>query len=115
MIVAVTGYSKIILIRSVKPWIMQLWNEHAAALRPDKFSLFLNTYNQACNRLARISPLTKQEQRYLVPMLSIANLYVLNWDLIKYYDTPEPDDDEYYKFIDHNIGLLHWIAHNEGA
>ena len=46
-------------------------------------------------------------------MLSIANLYVLNWDLVNYYNTPEPDDDEDYKFIDHNIGLMHWIAYNE--
>ena len=46
-------------------------------------------------------------------MLSIANLYVLNWDLVDFYNTPEPDDDEYYIFIDHNIGLMQWIAHNE--
>ena len=56
--------------------------------------------------------MTKQEQRYLVPMLSIANLYVLNWDLVDFYETSEPDDDEYYMFIDHNIGLIHWIAYN---
>jgi hypothetical protein len=54
--------------------------------------------------------LTEQEQRYLVPMLSIANLYVLNWDLVDFYNTPEPDDNGYYRFFDHNIGLMHWIA-----
>ena len=85
------------------------WNGPAAGLRPDKFSLFLGTYDQACHRLARISPLTKQERRYLAPMLSIANLYVLNWDLVNCYDALEPDDDEHYRFIDHNIGLIHWM------
>ena len=57
--------------------------------------------------------MTELEHRYQVPMLSIANLYVLNWDLVDFYDTPEPDDDEYYMFIDHNIGLIQWIANNK--
>jgi hypothetical protein len=51
----------------------------------------------------------------LVPILSIADLYVLNWDLVDFYDTPEPDDDEYYAYIDHNIGLMHWIKRHEEA
>jgi homoserine kinase type II len=86
------------------------WEENAAALRPDKFNLFLRSYNQACHRFADIHPLTEQEQRYLVPMLSIANLYVLNWDLVDFYNTPEPDDNAYYRFFNHNIGLMHYIA-----
>lgn len=89
------------------------WNNQATGLRSDKFSLFLSTYNQACRRLAHISPLTEQEKRYLVPMLSIANLYVLNWELVNFYDTMAPDDDAFYKFIDHNIVLLQWIGSNE--
>ena len=93
-------------------YFTSIWNEQAAGHRPDKFSLFLSNYNEACHRLARISPLTKQEQRYLVPMMSIANLYVLNWDLVDFYDTLEPDDND-YMFIDHNISLIHWIAYNK--
>jgi len=89
------------------------WNDQTTGLRPDKFSLFLSAYNQACRRLAHISPMTEQEKRYLVPMLSIANLYVLNWELVDFYETPEQDDDVYYKFIDHNIGLMQWIGSNE--
>ncbi|MBW2538965.1 MAG: phosphotransferase [Deltaproteobacteria bacterium] len=94
-------------------YFTSIWDDRAAGLRPDKFTLFLSVYNEACHRLTHINPLTKQEQRYLVPMLSIANLYVLNWDLVDFYNTPEPDDDEYYMFIDHNIGLMHWIAIHE--
>lgn len=94
-------------------YFTSIWNDQSTGLRPDKFLLFLSSYNEACHRLTRISPLTKQEQRYLVPMLSIANLYVLNWDLVDFYNTPEPGDDEYYIFIDHNIGLMQWIAYNE--
>jgi homoserine kinase type II len=42
-------------------YFTSLWNDPAVGLRPDKFSLFLSTYNQACHCLARISPLTEQE------------------------------------------------------
>jgi homoserine kinase type II len=91
-------------------YFTSIWDDQAAGLRPDKFTLFLKSYNEACHRLAQINPLTRQEQRYLGPMLSIANLYVLNWDLVDFYDTFEPDDNEYYMYIYHNIGLMHWIA-----
>ena len=94
-------------------YFTSIWDEQAAGLRGDKFFLFLSTYNQACRRLAFIDPLTKQEQRYLVSMLAIANLYVLNWDLVDFYQTIEPDDDEYYPYIDHNVNLMHWIALHE--
>jgi len=89
------------------------WDEAAAGLRPDKFSLFLRSYNDACRGFINIGPLTQQEQRCLVPMLSIANLYVLNWDLVDFYSASEPDDDKFYSFFDHNIGLMHWIASHQ--
>jgi homoserine kinase type II len=95
-------------------YFTSIWDESAAGLRPDKFSLFLGSYNDACRGLANINPLTEQEQRYLVPMLSIANLYVLNWDLVDFYNASEPDDDISYRFFDHNIGLMHWIASHQG-
>jgi homoserine kinase type II len=93
-------------------YFTSIWDDQEAGLRPDKFTLFTRSYNEACHRLFHINPLTRQEQRYLVPMLSIANLYVLNWDLVDFYGTLEPDDDEYYRYMDHNIGLMHWIAVN---
>ncbi len=91
-------------------YFTSFWGDRSAGLRPDKFILFLRAYDEACQRFININPLTKQEQRYLVPMLSIANLYVLNWDLVDFYGTSAPDDDQYYKFFEHNIGLMHWIA-----
>jgi homoserine kinase type II len=94
-------------------YFTSIWDESAVGLRPDKFSLFLRSYNDACHGLANINPLTEQEQRYLVPMLSIANLYVLNWDLVDFYNASEPDDDIFYRFFDHNIGLMHWIASHQ--
>jgi homoserine kinase type II len=89
-------------------YFTSIWDDHAAGLKPDKFSLFLCTYNEACHRSDRIGPLTEQEQGALAPMLAIANLYVLNWDLVDFYTTMAADDDAYYRFIHHNIGLMHW-------
>ena len=81
----------------------------AGSLRMDKFALFLKNYNEQCIRLDGIAPLTKQEQESLIPMLAVANLYVLNWDLMGFYETGNLDDDKYYTYIEHNILLMHWI------
>ena len=93
-------------------YFTSIWDDRAAGLRSDKFILFLSTYNEACHRFDHIDPLTKQERRYLVPMLTIANLFVLNWDLVDFYETPDQNDDEYYSYFHHNIGLVHWLAHD---
>lgn len=93
-------------------YFTSLWNDPAVGLRPDKFTLFLGTYHRACQPLHGISPLTEQEQRHLVPMLSIANLYVLHWELVEFYDNPQSDDDAYFRYFDHSIGLLRWIRSN---
>lgn len=94
-------------------YFTSIWDDRATGLRADRFVLFLSAYNGACSRWEALHPLTPQERNNLVPMLAIANLYVLNWDLVDFYHTPNPDDDEYYRYIDHNIGLLHWIAAHE--
>ncbi|MBT8360122.1 MAG: phosphotransferase [Desulfobacterales bacterium] len=86
-----------------------IWGDQAEGLRQDICNLFLNSYNDACRRLNHIYPLTKKEQSYLVPMLSIANLYVLNWELVEFYSTPGLDEEEYLFYIDHTIGLMHWL------
>jgi homoserine kinase type II len=96
-------------------YFTSIWDDHAAGLRLDKFSLFLNAYIEACRQLTHVDPLTKQEQRNLVPMLSIANLYVLNWVLVDFYATAELDDDAYYGFLNHNISLMNWITLHKDA
>lgn len=94
-------------------YFTSIWDERKAELREDKFILFLRTYNEACRRFTRINPLTDQEKNNLVPMLGIANLYVLNWDLVDFYEGTELDDDEYCSYVYHNIGLMHWISQHE--
>ncbi len=85
------------------------WNGSAAgSLRMDKFALFLKSYNAQCALLDGIEPLTQKEQENLIPMLAAGNLYVLNWDLMDFYETENADDDEYYTYIEHNIFLMKW-------
>ena len=71
------------------------WNGAAAgSLRMDKFALFLKNYNEQCIRLDGIAPLTKKEQENLIPMLAAGNLFVLNWDLMDFYETENHGDDD---------------------
>ena len=93
-------------------YFTSIWDAGLQGLRAEKFSLFLKAYDSACRRLDHIQILSHQEKQNLVPMLGIANLYVLNWDLVDFYGLSQPDDDEYYTYIDHNIGLMHWISAN---
>lgn len=94
-------------------YFASIWGDQAEGLRRDEFNLFLTTYNEACRGLNHICPLTKQEQSYLVQMLSVANLYILNWELDSFYNTPGLNDDEYFFYIDHTLGLMHWLQRNE--
>lgn len=94
-------------------YFTSVWNDQKTGFWQDSFNLFLSTYHQACHRLERITPLTRQEHKYLIVMLSIANLYVLNWDLVDFYHSPAPDDGAYHSFINHNLKLMRWIAHQE--
>ncbi len=91
-------------------YFTSIWDIEQQGLRAEKLRLFLNTYDNACRSLEHVQSLSNQEKQNLVPMLGIANLYVLNWDLMDYYEIPQPDDDEYYTYINHNIGLMHWIS-----
>ena len=94
-------------------YFTSIWDDQTAGLRRDKFTLFLRAYNEACRRFTHVYQLTKQEQNCLVPMLSIANLYVLHWGLVDFFDTEDKDDEEYYSYLNHSIGLMHWIVRNK--
>jgi len=81
----------------------------AGSLDPDKLALFLKNYGDGCRHRAGITPLTEQEKSGLPKMMAAANLYVLHWGLMDFYGGHVPDDDEYYVYIRHNIGLMEWI------
>lgn len=94
-------------------YFVSIWRGEAqGSLRIDKFQLFLKTYQQNCQKLAGLDPLTPEELNMMVPMLAAANLYVLNWDLMDFYNLEDPDDDEYFSYIGHNLRLMYWIEEN---
>lgn len=91
-------------------YFVSVWDDQKTGLRQDKFILFLQTYHTTCGQLDQIEPLTDQERQYLLPMLAIANLYLVNWDLTDFYVVvDQPEDDEYFYYIHHNIAMIDWI------
>ena len=94
-------------------YFTSIWEKRASGMKADSLSLFLRSYNEACQRLSIISPLTRQEQRYIVPVIAIANLYVLHWEAMDFLKSPQSHDEEPYSFTNHTIGLLNWIAENQ--
>jgi homoserine kinase type II len=94
-------------------YFVSIWRgETAVSLRLDMFELFLTAYHQTCRTLDGIAPLSLDEQDMLVPMLTAANVYVLNWELVNFYRRDDPDDAEYFTYIDHNLRLMSWIEEN---
>jgi len=94
-------------------YFVSVWaGETAGSLRLDKFKLFLKAYQQRCRKLGLIEPLSNREQEMMLPMVSAANLYVLNWDLMDFYSLDDPDDTEYFTYIGHNLKLMYWIEDN---
>lgn len=89
--------------------------EGAGCLRLDPFRLFLNVYQETCNRVGHVAPMSPPELCALVPMLTFANLYVLNWSVVDFSAKAGANDDEYYFFIRHGIRVMEWIEDNEKA
>jgi homoserine kinase type II len=86
------------------------WDDHAAPeLLLEKMQRFLWIYDRTCAARRDVCPLSAQEHRGLEAMLAAANLYVLHWDLMDFYETPAPDDAENVAYIRHNVGLMDWI------
>ena len=93
----------------------QWQGEGAGCLRLTPFRLFLNGYQETSTHLDRVGPMAPRELRALVPMLTYANLYVLNWSIIDFSEKAGADDDEYYTYIHHGIRVMEWIEDNEKA
>jgi len=94
-------------------YFTSIWEKRAVGMKAHSFSLFLRSYNKTCHRLPIIGTLTRQEMSHLTPMISLANLYILHWEAMDFLNSPRSDDDEHYRFINHTIGLLNWIAENQ--
>ncbi len=81
-------------------------------MRLDKVELFLNAYQDETARLAIPGPMGEDELAALPRMMAIAADYVVNWDVVAYYQERRPDDDEYLFFLKHNVAFVEFIEDN---
>ena len=82
-------------------------------LDPEKFELFLRTYDGALGRKTQLSPLSAIEVELLPRLLAAANLFILKWELDEYAANPFKHQ-EFKIYISHNVRLMNWIEKNTG-
>ena len=89
------------------------WARRDTRFRKDKFILFLSAYNEASKGFDSTEALLPLERQCLIPMLDIANLYLLHWELVDFFGCQGRDDKQYYRYLEHTMGLMHWVGANE--
>ena len=81
----------------------------------DKAAIFVRAYQDEAARFDAPGPMSDAELACLPRMIANANLYVLNWDITAYYADKAPDDDEYLKYLEHNVKLMEFLESHESA
>jgi homoserine kinase type II len=74
-----------------------------------QMGIFLRAYQAEARKYDAPGPLNDTELRVFAKMLGCANLFLLNWDITAYYADKNPDDQEYLKYIRHNVKLMDFI------
>jgi len=46
-------------------------------------------------------------------MLAAANIYLINWDVVAYYEGTNLNEYEYIAYLQHNVRLMNWIENNK--
>ena len=83
-------------------------------VRLDKAAIFLRAYQDEAAKFEVPGPLSADELALLPRMVANANLYILNWDLMAYYDDPGSDVDEYLTYLGHQVQFMEYIeAHQD--
>jgi homoserine kinase type II len=87
------------------------WDEETdGRLLLSKCSIFLKAYQDKLKELNGLEPLNELELKYLPDMLSIVNVYLINWAVTAYYGDPENlNVFEYRVYLSHHIKLLRYI------
>ena len=86
------------------------WEGHDDGdVRLDKAAIFVRAYQDEASRSSRCRARCHRGELALLPrMVANANLYILNWDLMAYYDDPDCDVDEYLVFLE-PPGAVHGV------
>jgi homoserine kinase type II len=82
--------------------------ERDGSLRLEDIELFLVSYQDVLKKRPGLAPLTNPELDCLSPMISAANLYVLNWTLHDFLNK-EIDEKSYLGFLQHHMNTIRWL------
>ena len=88
-------------------------DEKDGALLLDKCAIFLKSYQRKLVKLGGLEPLNTVELEYLPMMLAAANIYLINWDVVAYYEGTNLNEYEYIAYLQHNVRLMNWIENNK--
>jgi homoserine kinase type II len=78
-------------------------------VRLDKAAIFVRAYQDEAARFGNPGPMRAEELALLPRMVANANLYILNWDLMAYYEDPSVDVVEYLMYLGHQIHFMEYI------
>jgi homoserine kinase type II len=88
------------------------------SFRLDWARTFLRAYQdtlaEALAAHPEATPLSQAEIRYLPVMINAANLYVLNWTILDYFNK-DVDPQEYLVFLDHSLNFTLWYEEKRVA
>jgi homoserine kinase type II len=68
---------------------------------------YQDTLAEALEAHPEATPISAVEARYLPVMINAANLYVLNWTILDYFNK-DVDPQEYLVFLDHSLNFTLW-------
>ena len=78
-------------------------------VRLDKAAIFVRAYQDEAARFDVPGPMGAAELALLPRMVANANLYILNWDLMAYYEDPSVDVVEYLTYLGHQVHFMEYI------
>jgi homoserine kinase type II len=84
------------------------WEVEDGQFRLEDASLFLKTYQETLTNGQTPGPLDANELKYLPAMINAANIYVLNWTIVDFYQKPV-DPQEYLPFLAHAVEFIRWL------
>ncbi len=90
------------------------WEGHDDGdVRLDKAAIFVRAYQDEAAKFEVPGPMSAEELALLPRMVANANLYILNWDLMAYYDDPDCDVDEYLGYLSHQVRFMEYIEDHQ--
>ncbi len=78
-------------------------------IRLDKAGIFVRAYQDEAARFDVPGPMGAEELALLPRMVANADLYILNWDLMAYYEDPTVDVSEYLGYLSHQVRFMEYI------